>query len=615
MCGIAGIIRQNNKPVENFEIAGMMQNMKHRGPDDEGLYLDRDIGLGHVRLSIIDLSQAGRQPMFSRDGRYCIVYNGEVYNYIELRDQLKSEYQFVTKTDTEVVLYSYLKWGKECLHRFNGMFAFAVYDTKRRSIFIARDRFGIKPLYYTHDKSQLIFASEQRAILPFLKYRIPQDTAILEFLLYNRTDQNQYTFFKDIHKIPHGSYAVIKDGKFRISKWYDLENELKDPFYSSDDYYEYLKQAVRFRLRSDVPVGVCLSGGLDSSSIVSVLIEEFGLNDLNTFSAVYGSGEKADESEFIDEYREKIKNMHFTYPTAETLENDLSEFINCHSEPVATLGPYAQFKVMQLAAKYVKVTLDGQGADEQLAGYHYFFGALFKELLLRGNILNFVQEAGAYLSKYKSLYALKYTGLYLSPSKMKPLLSKTSHDFINEDFFKQENVNSSIHLALYNPRSLQDSLIQHFEHKLEHLLKWEDHNSMWHSIESRVPFLDFNLVEKTLSLPSSEIIAGGTTKVILRKAMRGILPDKIRKRKDKLGFATPWEKWLSSEKFKDYVVDILSSKKFLTRGYLNSEKCLNGYQNHLNGKNSIPKEIWKWIGLELWYREFIDNSHQKHNRE
>jgi asparagine synthase (glutamine-hydrolysing) len=610
MCGICGIINFNGGPVRESEIRYMMNAVKHRGPDDDGLFLDKNIGLGFVRLSIIDLSPAGHQPMVSDDDRYVIIFNGEIYNYIELRRELKLNggYHFHTKTDTEVLLNAYRQWGRECLHRFNGMFAFVIYDKKTKELFVARDRFGIKPFYYHLDQNRIIFASEQRAILPFLANRAPNSRAIYEYLVYNRTDQGDYTFFQDIRKLPHGSRAMVKDGELKIEKWYVLKDHLKEPFSDAQEFYHTFKESIKFRLRSDVPVGVCLSGGLDSSGIVSVLIKEFNKRDINTFSAVYEKGDEADESVFIDEFKRELKNMYFINPSAQSLMADLKSFIDCHSEPVATLGSYAQFRVMQLAKDHVTVTLDGQGADEQLAGYHYFFASYFKGLLKSAGFLNLIKEMAAYIRIHRSLTVIKYLGLYMAPSFLKDRLSKISHDYIDEDFYREGKMYSDLKTGLYNPGNLNESLIQHFEFKLEHLLKWEDHNSMWHSLESRVPFLDHHLVERTLSLSPGKIIKQGTTKYILRQAMKGILPEPIRTRRDKIGFATPWDKWFKTAAFKNFIFDILHSAAFKERGILNVEKCLKGFENFISGKISIPKEVWKWVNLELWFREFIDRE-------
>ncbi|HLP57711.1 MAG TPA: asparagine synthase (glutamine-hydrolyzing) [Candidatus Deferrimicrobium sp.] len=606
MCGICGIVNLDGCPVRAGEIRAMMTLIKHRGPDDEGSFLDNNMGLGFVRLSIIDLSPAGHQPMFSDDGRYVTVYNGEIYNYIELRKELVEKYRFKTGSDTEVLLNAYREWGEACLHRFNGMFAFVIYDKKTGHLFMARDRFGIKPFYYHLNRNSFIFASEQRAILPFLKNRTPNKKAIFEYLVYNRSDQGDYTFFQDIRKLAHGSRAALKNGTLKIEKWYELRDQMKEPFNTPGEFYQSFKKSIKLQLRSDVPVGVCLSGGLDSSSIVSVMLKEFNRHDINTFSIVYQKGEEADESAFINEYQGKLENMHFTRPSAESFSADLTSFIDCHSEPVATLGPYAHFRVMQLAKNHVKVTLDGQGADEQLAGYHYFFASYFKELLQHMRLFNLLNEVAAYVKIHRSFIAVKYLGLYLTPSFLKDSLSRITHNYVDKNFFNEVKTCSSIKNDLYNPATLSQSLYQHFEFKLEHLLKWEDHNSMWNSLESRVPFLDHHLVERTLSLPPGKIINKGNTKYILREAMKGVLPEKIRTRQDKIGFGIPWDKWFKTIPVSEFIRDILHSTALRNRGILDQVKCLQDFDHFMNGKINIPKETWKWLSLELWFREFID---------
>jgi asparagine synthase (glutamine-hydrolysing) len=636
------MINFDGAPVQPSTLKKMMKAIKHRGPDDEGLFIEKNVGLGNVRLSIIDLSAAGHQPMFSKDNRYCLIYNGEVYNYLELKDTLKEKYPFHTRTDTEVVLNAFIQWGPDCLQKFNGMFSLAIYDTQTRELFIARDRFGIKPFYYYLDERTFIFASEERAILPFLRDKKPDNKAIFEYLLYNRTDQGDYTFFEGVRKLPHGGCGVIKNNRLEIKKWYRLTESLQEPFKEPGEFYDAFRQSVGLRLRSDVPVGVCLSGGLDSGAIVSVLLKGFGKTDLNTFSAVYALGgrrprpihgqsdvalsesssqkyaekarfhralveeEKADESEFINLYSNDLQNMFFIHPTADSLFEDLPRFVECHSEPVATLGPYAQFKVMELAKKHVGVTLDGQGADEQLAGYPYLFGAYFKQLFRKFHWVRLVAEMSAYAAKYKSLYAFKYFALYLVPAGLKDSFSRMAHNYVTRDFYHKGKKISTIKDKLYNPRSLNESLVQHFEYKLEHLLKWEDHNSMGHSLESRVPFLDHNLVERTLTLPAEKLINKATTKYILRQAMKDILPEKIRNRPDKIPFATPWNKWFRAENMRKQILGILDSREFRDRGYLNPHKCLKDYHAHLEEKMNIAKEIWKWLNLELWLRKFFD---------
>ncbi|MFA5010582.1 MAG: asparagine synthase (glutamine-hydrolyzing) [Ignavibacteria bacterium] len=610
MCGICGIINFDKKPVEEYLIKKMMWKIKHRGPDDVGFFIDGNIGLGFVRLSILDLSPLGHQPMFDETKRYIIIHNGEVYNFLEIRNELKRKgYNFKSNTDTEVILYSFIEWGEDCLHKFNGMWAFCILDTQTKDIFFSRDRYGVKPFYYYLDTNIFVFASEIPAILAVLNQKSsPNVHAIFDYLTFNRTDQTETTFFNGIKKLQHGSLIRISGNQLSIQKWYDLRANVSqnDGFQSPEEYRELFSSAVGLRLRSDVPIGVCLSGGLDSSSIVSILLKEYGKNDLNTFSAIYGEGKRGDESYFIRLYKKSVNMMHFTYPTAETLLNDLENFILVHAEPIPSTAPYAQFKVMELAQKYVVVTLDGQGADEKLAGYHYFYGYYYKDLLRRFRLLRLLSEIIHYLSLHKSVYGLKTFLYFLLPSNLRTFVRVNEKGYIKDSFVKHFSSNNTISTNLYNSDTLNKALFDHFEYKLEHLLKWEDRNSMFFSLESRVPFLDFRLVEKTLALDSDKIINKGWSKYILREAMKGILPEEIRLRKDKIGFMTPDDEWFREQKFQKFVNELLSSDSFSSRNIVDVKKAKVIYQNHLDKKIQASKEIWKWVHLELWFRKFID---------
>lgn len=281
---------------------------------------------------------------------------------------------------------------------------------------------------------------------------------------------------------------------------------ITEGFKSPDEFRELFSSAVGLRLRSDVPVGVCLSGGLDSSSIVSVLLQDYNKKDLNTFSAVYNKGQHGDETEFIQEYRSLLKNMFFTTPDAKTLENDFLQFVKAQGEPIAGTSPYAQYKVMKLAKDHVVVTLDGQGADEYLAGYHYFFGFFFKDLLKHGRLGKLSTEIYYYLLKHRSLFGIKSFGYFLLPESLRTKARASEKGYINNDFVNKYKDGNSIAGNLYGSDSLHDALLDHFEYKLEHLLKWEDRNSMRFSLEARVPFLDYRLVEKALATSSEMII-------------------------------------------------------------------------------------------------------------
>ncbi|MFC2081487.1 asparagine synthase (glutamine-hydrolyzing) [Bacteroidota bacterium] len=632
MCGICGIVHFDKTPVREDNIRLMMKTMKHRGPDDEGVFGGEGIGLGFVRLSIIDLSSAGNQPMSDDSGRYYIIHNGEVYNYLEIKEILKKAgFSFRSKTDTEVILKSYIYWGESCLDRFNGMWAFAIFDKTENTLFISRDRYGIKPLYYYLDDHRIIFASEIRPILSILNQRAyslspsPDYQSIFDYLVFNRTDHTEQTFYKGIKKIPHGHLMKIKLNQgnghstltrnvettnnrlVEIQRWYDLKEKIKrsDGFVDFQEYKQTFSNAIGLRLRSDVPIGVCLSGGLDSSSIVSILLNKFQKNDLNTFSAVYQSGQTGDETKYIKEFASSLKYMFYTKPTGDSLFSDLNTFVQAHSEPVPSTSPYAQFKVMELAKNNVVVTLDGQGADEELAGYHYFFGFYFKELLKQFHLIRLFSEMYHYLIQHNSIFGMKIFAYLLLPSKLRTSTRVKEKTYINEEFINAYKASNQVSENIYGSVSLNNASLDHFEHKLEHLLKWEDSNSMWFSLEARVPFLDHNLVEKTLATDSSMIIKKGTTKYILREAMKGTLPEKIRIRNDKIGFETPADEWFRSEKFQSLIFPLFQNGFFFNEQILDPVQARKRYELHLKGKINIHKEIWKWINLDLWHRYFI----------
>lgn len=617
MCGISGIIHPDGAPVAEQQLKAMILAMKHRGPNDEGWFAEDGLGLGFVRLSILDLSPAGHQPMFSADERYVLIFNGEVYNYIELREELKAKgHSFRSGTDSEVILAAYREWGEQMLHRFNGMWAFVIYDRRDKTVFAARDRFGVKPFFYCIDGQRILFGSDIRSITAVLGRKpTPDPETIFSFLAFNRTDQNDSTFLKEVKKLDHGHYFKMRigpdapsdDKKFRPQKWYNIRKELKEPFKNPEEYREMFSSAVGLRLRSDVPVGVCLSGGLDSSSIVSVLLKDYDKKDLNTFSAVYGSGRRGDESGFIDLYRGQLQNMYFAQPDEHSLLADIDDLTRAQYEPVPSTSTYAQYRVMKLAKDHVIVTLDGQGADEALAGYHYFFGFHFKNLLRSGRIGALASEMGHYYGKHRSLYGIKSLAFFLLPAFLRSQVRVMEKGYLDNDFFQSHNNGDNLIAGeLYGSPSLQDALINHFEYKLEHLLKWEDRNSMWFSLEARVPFLDYRLVERTLSLPDDMIIREGMTKHILREAMKGTLPEPIRMRRDKIGFETPEAEWFRTPVFQKYIKNLISSEPFISRGIMDVKKVQLLYNNHLERKANHSREIWKWIHLEKWYNQFID---------
>ncbi|TAL61705.1 MAG: asparagine synthase (glutamine-hydrolyzing) [Bacteroidetes bacterium] len=610
MCGISGIVYFKDRQVYPSELQAMMKTMKHRGPDDESLFTDQGIGFGHVRLSIIDLSAAGRQPMACSDDRFVIIFNGEIYNYLELKKSVVSEFTYKTNTDTEVLLNCFKKFGPECLHLLNGMFAFAVFDKKTREIFIARDRFGIKPLYYHLDAEKLVFASDIPPILTQITEVAPNDQAIYDYLVFDRVAHNEMTFFKEIKKLQHGqSISIGADGKVKIQSWYLLKDNLKGAFETPAEYKEALTNSIGLQLRSDVPVGACLSGGLDSSSIVSLWTKNFPISNLNTFSAVYDSAHRADESKFIKLFGSEIFKMHFTVPTADGLIRDMDALLSAHSEPFPDTSIYAEYKVLESAKNIVKVLFSGQGADEALAGYDYFYGYYFKELLLKLKLIAFFQETFSYIGKHRSSYALKAFAFFMLPASMRSSLFAKKKRYVSRDLQYGLDTGQEDIQNLFGAPTLSNAFLKHFEHKMEHHLIWGDRSSMWFSLEMRFPFLDHNLVERSIPVASNMHIKNGVSKSLLRESMKGTLNEKIRIRLDKVGFETPQDEWLRSDPMKSFVLDIVGSASFQNRGYVTPSEIKNMFSNHLKRKGNFSKEIWKCINLELWFKKYIDNKY------
>jgi asparagine synthase (glutamine-hydrolysing) len=604
VCGICGIINVNDNPVSTVSISEMMKTMKHRGPDDEGIFIDDNIGLGFVRLSILDLSPAGHQPMKSSDGNYVLIFNGEIYNYIELRNELKSKgYTFKSDSDSEVLLNAYIEWGDDVLNRLNGMFAFVIYNKVKKEIFGARDRFGIKPFYYINTGNQFIFASEIPSILSVCESRPkPNDKIIYDYLTYNRTNHTNETFFEDVLKLPHGQCVSITNGYVSTKKWYNLNDRVKktEPkSFNEKDFLQEFSKSINLQLRSDVEVGTCLSGGLDSSAITSIVLKN-NTKALHSFSAIYDLGDSGDETPFINIYSDTSLRMHFTKPAADGLLQDIYNLHLAISEPIPNTSEYAEYKVMELAKKNCTVILNGQGADEMMAGYHYFYGYYFKELLLSFKLAKLVKEIYFYLSIHRSLFGLKSFLFSLNPR----LYSKLKRNYLKSDFKNRfSDKKNPILDDFYNAKTLQEFLIKHFEYKFEHHLLWADKSGMHFSLETRFPFLDHNLVEKTLA--SGITIKNGWTKHLLRESMNGILPEKIRLRVDKMGFETPENRWFQTQEMKTFVEKILSTDKFKARPYFDNTKVDKVLNEYLNQNNYNP-DIWKWLSLEIWFNLYID---------
>lgn len=623
MCGIAGIYNFNFEPVSMELLLKMTDIQKHRGPDDEGHYANGEIGLGHRRLSIIDLSFDGHQPMCNEDERVWIVFNGEIYNYIELTSDLKSKgHIFKSKTDTEVIIHAYEEYGIECLQKFNGMFSFAIWDDRERKLFCARDRMGIKPFYYYLDDNKFSFASEIKAILVDDSIeRKPNDQIIYEYLRHGKLDHTEDTFFDGIKHLMPAHYIIIENSDIKIHRYWDLDtsnySKDADDQESAEKLLELFKNSVKIRLRSDVPLGTCLSGGLDSSSIVCIL------NDLltdkfkqKTFSSCF-EDETYDERRFIKYVTEKTNTeSNFVFPSGETLFEEILNLVWHQEEPFVSTSIYAQWNVMRLSKENdVKVLLDGQGADELLAGYHLYFGGFYLDLLKSIQFLTLMKETMYFVNyySYSELFRIASMALrYIIPESIMSLLrsSVNTPKWLDRDFVRlhSKKVSHKSYSKQKFDKQLDEELYQRLTStSLPALLRYEDKNSMAFSIEARVPFLDYRLIEYISSLPSSQKIKNGATKIVLRNAMKGILPEEVRNRMDKMGFVTPENIWLRTT-LKDEITGILGSESFKNRKYFNSRELQREYEEYCKAEKNTSSIIWRWVNLELWFRVFIDKE-------
>jgi len=603
MCGISVVINKKQK-VDKDKILKMMNFMNHRGPDDQDFWVDKNIGIGFVRLSILDLSIDGRQPMFLNE-RYVIVFNGEIYNYIELKKELRNNgYCFNSKTDTEVILAAYDFWGKDCINRFNGMWAFSIYDKLNKSFFISRDRFGIKPLYYCFSDDTLIFSSDIPSIIAISESNHSVNNSIMyDYIALSRTNHSNETFYNNIFRLLPGHNAIIKNFNVEIEKWYKLENNVKNTIDDSNRLVPTLNRAINEQLRRDVPIGVCLSGGLDSSSIASMMIEKNKLNDFHTFSAVYDNDFEKNEEKYINLYRENIKNMHFVRPNVDSLIADFDDFVTAMVEPVSTSSVYASFKVMELAQNNCTVLLSGQGVDEMFGGYKYLFGPYLIELMYSKKYYLFFKEWAKYYEINRDLEAYKSFLFHLMSNNWKNLLITKNKKYLNKDFNQSNKISSNLIDELYNSKSLLESSIKHFEHKFEHMLIWADKTGMWFSLETRFPYLDHRFVEYSLSLSSDLKIKNGIPKYAFKESMKKYLPEKIYSRTDKVGFETPQQNWFKNNKFKEMFNDTIYSKNSIVSDYFDINE-LNRIINKKEMTYNDTQVLWKAISVAKWHEKF-----------
>ncbi len=628
MCGISGIVNISSNKIQNLQHSIKVMNflLRHRGPDGEGIWINHseNVGFGHRRLSIIDLSQAAAQPMKDKNDNW-IVFNGEIYNYIELREELGKE-NFATTSDTEVILQAYHKWGSDCVNHFRGMFAFAIWDGHKELLFCARDRFGIKPFYYTQIGDTFLFASEIKALLPFVEHIETDLDSFKEYLVFQFCLEGK-TLFRGIRELqPSHTLAIIK-GTVTIEKYWEVYYQPN--FDHTAKYFEkelrsLLNESVNLHLRSDVPVGSYISGGLDSS-VVASLAASGQKQPMEGFTGKFSKyGPEYDESQYARLLAQSAGiNLHETDITAKDFIDNIRKVIYHLDYPVAGPGAFSQFMVSQFAAKYCKVILGGQGGDEIFGGYTRYLIAYFEQCI-KGAIEG-TMNSGKFVVTYQSiipnLTALKNykpllrefwrDGLFEEMDmRYFRLINRAPNlkDEINWDSLEGYNTKETFR-QLFNCKNVEKEsyfdLMTHFDFKtlLPALLHVEDRMSMAHGLESRVPLLDHRLVELAATIPSDIKFKDGRMKHIFKEVVRPYLPEEIINRKDKMGFPTPITEWMNGEA-REFVREILSSPVALSRTLVNNQKILE----NMDKEPQYGRMLWGLFCLEIWQQEFHDKE-------
>jgi len=603
VCGIAGVVVRDGGPPDRHRLEVMVDAVAHRGPDGSGTFVEGRVGLGHRRLAIIDLSEAAAQPMRCPDTGRVIVYNGEVYNYVELRAELAGQgTRFRTTSDTEVILAAYDRWGPSCVQRFNGMWAFALYDPAADVLFCSRDRFGVKPFCYADTPHAFVFGSELRQILPWLDRRQASRPELLDFLGFSIDERGTRTFFAGVRRLApgHNLHYRIGRGTFTVERYYRVPRQEHVAPASAREAGEavgaLLEDAVRLRLRSDVPVGTCLSGGLDSSS-VAALASRLSAGPGRPFAAITAVPDSAahDESAFARQVVEHARlDWHVVRADRAAFEAVLPDVVRAQEEPFQTPSACLQFLVMQAARRQgIPVLLDGQGGDETLLGYERYAVPVVRQLAATEGMASAWRQmralsrhndkltllTQAQLLAYFSLPALRwrrYRRQMGGAPWLPPLAAFRDRQPAPESIFELQR------------RQVEDE-------SLPHLLRYEDRNSMWHGVEARLPFLDYRLVELALNLPAAFKIGDGWTKLALREAMRDRLPPAVVWRTRKMGFEAPADHWLGHAR--EAMLDTVA------RSALIAEACGTSSIAPTVRRAPLPV-LWRFHVTALWEREF-----------
>ncbi len=622
MCGICGIFHFDGAPVDRQLLGAMTSVIKHRGPDGDGCYVAPGIGLGHRRLSIIDIG-GGAQPISNEDDTIHIVFNGEIYNYLELREELKQHgHIFKTQSDTEVIIHGYETWGMDCVKRFNGIFAFALWDEKSRRLFLARDHLGVKPLYYVTVKNKLLFASEIKSLLQDKDVKREVDINSLQELFTFRYVPSPRTLFKDILKLPPASSMDCSADGIRTSKfwgWKPLIDYSRKEEDLVEQYQALLEDAIRLQLRSDVPVGLFLSSGIDSAAILAIMTQRVN-NPVYSFTIGFEGGEKTNETDDARQLANRFGTQHTEMiVTPDDYEKYYENYLWDIEEPVGNETAAAFYFVSKIASRKVKVALTGQGADEPWAGYHRHIGVklsgLYSQLpkpvaSLAHTLVHKLPRNERLKRGVTSLHEpdilTRFAKIYSFYSdEMKTLLFQ---DWVKQDISKNKHVAKEALRHLYNDVADLDPLSQMLyidtrANLPDDLLMVNDKTSMANSIEARVPFLDYRLVELIETIPPNLKIKGFRGKHLHKKAVEKWLPREMIYKKKK-GFANPIDQWLRS-KMRSYIDDCLLSNNAAIHNYFNKEYVEQLVKLHDRGKEDYMRHIYLLISFELWHKKFI----------
>jgi asparagine synthase (glutamine-hydrolysing) len=618
MCGICGVVALG-RPPELETVLALSGALAHRGPDDAASFVDdAGVALGFRRLAIIDLSETGNQPFASDDGSLQLIHNGEIYNYRELRAELEARgRRFRSATDTEVLLAAYEEWGDRCVERFVGMWAFAIWDVRHRRLFCSRDRFGIKPFYFRHDDRRFVFASEVAAFGRDTGAPLrPNLRAVREYLDQAYLDHTDETFVEGIRRLPPAHNLVVDEGGVHIARYWSLEPH-DPPSDGAGAFRELFLDSVRLQLRSDVPVGTALSGGLDSSAIAATIGELIRTEADNaravgahqrTFTA-YFDLPGFDERPYARAVVEQTDaEPHWITFDADDLVSSLPAIVRAQGEPFGSTSIAAGWYVMRAAREAgMTVMLDGQGGDELLAGYRAHLGFRLADLLASGRLRELRSELGSFRAQHGLAALVTATARPFAPEAVTRLVrgrARGSSALVHRDL-PVSNAAGRANGSPFDDRLRRYQQLVLTRRGLPELLRYEDRNSMAHSIEARVPFLDHRLVELAFSLSADELIRGGRTKDVLRRALADLLPATVRERRDKLGFVTPEATWFRGP-LGDLAADVFASQAFAERGFVDADAARRRLRKHRAGELDAGMELWRALNLELWAREILE---------